>query len=78
MSDNQLVVRQHPNHHGHKHVLPTGIGNVSSVAYLTDVCRATSKSERAPILVGFNIAQQVINCSLDSFLISIPTLSTYM
>ena len=36
-----------------------GIGNVIAVALLTDVCRATTKEERTPILVGFNIAQQI-------------------
>ena len=42
-----------------------GIGNVSSVAYMTDVCRATDKKERTPILVGFSMAQQVrIKCSI--------------
>ena len=39
--------------------LIAGIGNVATVALFTDVCRATSKEERTPILVSFNIAQQV-------------------
>ncbi len=36
-----------------------GLGNVIGVALMTDVCRATSKEERTPILVGFSISQQV-------------------
>lgn len=39
--------------------LIAGVGNVASVALMTDVTRATSKEERTSVLVSFSIAQQV-------------------
>ncbi len=53
-----------------------GIGNVIGVALTTDVCRATTKEERTPIIVGLNIAQQVriffFTHSLHSTLLFLP------
>ena len=40
-------------------ILILGLGNVSTIALVTDVTRATSKDERTPVLVFFNITQQV-------------------
>ena len=39
--------------------LIAGVGNVSTVALVTDVTRSTSREERTSVLVLFNVAQQV-------------------
>ena len=36
-----------------------GLGNASYIAFTTDVCRSTSTEERTPILLLFNVAQQL-------------------
>ena len=36
-----------------------GLGNPAMVAFTTDVCRATTLEERTPVLLLFNIAQQL-------------------
>jgi MFS family permease len=37
----------------------SGVGNVASIGLMADVCRVTTLKERTPVLVGFNIAQQL-------------------
>ena len=39
--------------------LVEGLGNPAMVAFTTDVCRATTLEERTPVLLLFNIAQQL-------------------
>ena len=36
-----------------------GLGNAIGVVFLTDVCRATTIEERTPVLLFFNLAQQL-------------------
>ena len=35
------------------------MGNGANIAFLTDVCRATTLEERTPVLLFFNIVQQI-------------------
>lgn len=36
-----------------------GLGNASFIVFTTDVCRATNPDERTPVLLLFNVAQQL-------------------